>query len=130
MKSQVGGLGGNFAGNQAGYPSFSENTLSPQNNTRVRGLSAADNTRDYFLTDIPADFFNVGRVDLQRGPNSVLFGVGSPGGIINTSLNDAMFTNRYSTENRVDGHGSFRQSADLNYVLVPNQLALRLGLLS
>lgn len=129
LNTQVGGLGGNFAGNQAGHPSFAENTVSPQTNTRVRGLSAADNTRDYFITDIPADFFDVGRVDLQRGPNSILFGVGSPGGIINVSVNDANFRRRTVLENRVDGHGSFRQSADINYVVIPETLAIRVAAL-
>ncbi len=129
MNTQVGGLNGNFAGNQAGLTTYTENTLSPQTNTRVRGLSNADNTRDYFLTDIPADFFDVGRVDLQRGPNSILFGTGSPGGIINTSINDATFTNKYSVSNTVGSFGSLRDSADLNYVIIPNMLAIRIGLL-
>ena len=127
--TQVGGLNGNFAGNQAGLTTYTENTLSPQTNTRVRGLSNADNTRDYFLTDIPADFFDVGRVDLQRGPNSILFGTGSPGGIINVSVNDATFTNKYSVSNTVGSFGSIRDSADLNYVIIPNMLSIRLGLL-
>ena len=29
--------------------------------------SAADNTRDFFVTDIPWDSYNVDRVDIQRG---------------------------------------------------------------
>src|ERR1019366_6831358 len=62
--TEVAGLNGNFSG-QAGNAQFSENITTPSTTTRVRGLSAADNTRDYFLTDIPWDSFNVGRVDLQ-----------------------------------------------------------------
>lgn len=125
LNTQVGGLQGNFAGNVAGTSVFQEALVSPNTNTRVRGLTSADNTRDYFLTDIPWDSFNVGRVDLQRGPNSILFGVGSPGGIINTSTNDAEFTNHYNVENRVGSYGSLRDSADLNYVLIKNTLAIR-----
>ena len=127
--TQVGGLNGNFASNQAGSFTYTENTVSPQTNTRVRGLATADNTRDYFLTDIPADFFDIGRVDLQRGPNSILFGTGSPGGIINTSVNDATFQNRYSVTNTVGSFGTVRNSADLNYVIIPNTLSIRIGLL-
>jgi hypothetical protein len=41
--------------------------------------------------------FDVGRVDLQRGPNSILFGTGSPAGIINVSTNGAAFTNSATT---------------------------------
>src|ERR1700678_1045253 len=98
--TEVAGLNGNFSG-QAGQSIFGENLLTPSTTTRVRGLSAADNTRDYFLTDIPWDSFNVGRVDLQRGPNSILFGVGSPGGIINNDVNDAEFTNANNVTDRI-----------------------------
>jgi hypothetical protein len=87
-----------------------ENTVSAT--TRVRGLDSADNTRDYFLTDIPWDSFDVGRVDLQRGPNSILFGTGSPAGIINVSTNGAAFTNSYNITNRFDEYGSLRDSRD------------------
>lgn len=122
--TEVAGLRGNFTG-VAGTGVYQENTASAT--TRVRGLDSADNTRDYFLTDIPWDGFNVGRVDLQRGPNSILFGVGSPAGIINTSVNDASFKTAYHVENRVDEWGSLRNSVDLNQVLVKNVLAIRLA---
>jgi hypothetical protein len=124
--TEVAGLNGNFSG-QAGNAQFNENLLTPSTTTRVRGLSSADNTRDYFLTDIPWDSFNVGRVDLQRGPNSILFGVGSPGGIINNDINDAEFTNSNNVQDRVGSYGSIRNSADFNYVLIPNELAIRLS---
>ena len=78
--TEVTGIRGNFTG-VAGNTVFVENTIT--STTRIRGLDSADNTRDFFLTDIPWDGFNVGRVDVQRGPNSILFGTGSPAGIIN-----------------------------------------------
>src|ERR1700709_1323089 len=111
--TEVGGIRGNFSG-QGGQSVYQEQTINQNNNTRVRGLDTADNTRDYFLTDIPWDGFNVGRVDLQRGPNSILFGVGSPAGIINTSVNDAAFKTKYIYENRIDTYGSLRNSLDIN----------------
>ena len=43
----------------------------------MRGLASADSTRDFFVTDIPTDFYNVDRVEIQRGPNSILFGLRS-----------------------------------------------------
>ena len=128
--TEVGGTWGNFSGVAGGFQ-YNENSnlLRPSNNTRVRGLDAADNTRDYFLTEIPWDGYNVDRVDLQRGPNSILFGVGSPAGIINTSVNTAGFRNRYVLENRVAEFGSLRFSGDFNHVLIPNTLAVRVALL-
>ena len=76
--TEVGSVFGNFVG--AGDGSLvdeSAHFTSPNQNTRIRGLTAADNTRDYFLTNIPWDGYNVDGVDLQRGPNSILFGQGS-----------------------------------------------------
>ncbi len=122
--TEVAGIRGNFTG-VAGTAIYQENTVSTA--TRVRGLDSADNTRDYFLTDIPWDGFNVGRVDLQRGPNSILFGIGSPAGIINTSVNDASFKRSYNFENRIDQYGSNRNQINLNQELVKGVLAIRVA---
>jgi hypothetical protein len=127
--TEVAGLGGNFNG-QAGQATYHESLVNPSATTRVRGLDAADNTRDYFITDIPWDDFDTGRIDIQRGPNSILFGVGSPAGIINNSINGAAFANSYKYENVAGSYGSSRNSVDLNYVLRPNELAIRISLLS
>lgn len=126
--TEVGGLGGNFSGfGGVKVPNEAKTLINPSSNNRVRGLDSADNTRDYFLTDIPWDSFNVGRIDLQRGPNSILFGVGSPAGIINASTNDASFKRAYRVENVVDQYGSVRNALDLNHVLLKNQLAIRVS---
>lgn len=129
--TEVAGTSGNYAavGNTFVEGASEGNFAHPDSNTRVRGLDSADNTRDYFLTDIPWDAFNVGRVDLQRGPNSILFGIGSPAGIINASVNTAGFRNAYEIQNRVSSFGSVRTSADFNQVLLPNRLAIRVALL-
>jgi hypothetical protein len=123
--TEVSGIRGNYSGVAGSGQFFTENTVS--STTRVRGLDSADNTRDYYLTDIPWDGFNVGRVDLQRGPNSILFGVGSPAGIINTSLNDASFKTAYHYEVRTDQYGSIRNVLDLNQNLVPGVLSIRVA---
>jgi len=128
--TEVGGVMGNFSGN-GGSSRYNEDDslLRPGNNTRVRGLDSADNTRGYFQTDIPWDSYNVDRVDLQRGPNSILFGVGSPAGIINTGLIAANFKEKGSFTTRIDQFGSWRNSLDMNEVLIPGTLAMRLALL-
>ena len=124
--TEVTGLRGNFSG-VAGTAISEENTVD--STTRVRGLDSADNTRDYFISDIPWDAFDVGRVDLQRGPNSILFGTGSPAGIINVSTSGASFTNSYNVTNRVDEYGSLRDSISLNQELIPGVLAIHLSAL-
>lgn len=123
--TEVGGLEGNFSG-LGNTGDVEEELVAPHTNTRIRGLSAADNTRDYFRTDIPWDAFNVDAVTIQRGPNSVLFGVAGPAGVINTSLKRAVFDNQYSFENMIDQFGRFRNILDLNQEIIEDELAVRL----
>lgn len=125
--SEVGGTWGNFAGQGDGSVLDESGRFSnPNQNTRVRGLTSADNTRELFLSDIPWEGYNVDRVDLQRGANSMLFGQGSPAGIINTGLKPAMFRNANEVSFRVGSYGSTREVLDLNRVLLKNELSLRI----
>lgn len=126
--TEVGGTRGNYAG-LGNSSSLNEDAalLRPNNNTRVRGLDAADNTRDYFMTEIPWDSYNVDRVEIQRGANSILFGLGSPAGIINTSLSGASFKDSAKIENRLSNYGSYRTVVDVNKALIKGQLALRIA---
>ncbi len=126
--TEVGNVMGNFAGvGDGALLNESDRFRNPNQNTRVRGLAQADNTRDYFLSDIPWDGYNVDRVDLSRGPNSILFGLGSPAGIINTSTRQAGFKNANEVEFRYGSFDANRVSLDLNRVLLKDQLAFRLS---
>lgn len=128
--TEVAAQGGNFLGQGDGpFVTGSTNANRPVANTRVRGLAEADNTRDFNLTDIPWDSYNVGRVDLQRGPNSILFGIGSPAGIINSSLNTASFKDAFHVENQFGSFDTLRFTANLNKVLIKNELAFRVDAL-
>jgi hypothetical protein len=93
---------------------------------RIRGLSSADNVRDYFASDIPWDGYNVDRIDIQRGANSLLFGLGSPAGIVNASMDSAKFTNSGEVSLRTGSFGSFRSNIDINQQILENQLAVRI----
>ncbi|HVU25113.1 MAG TPA: TonB-dependent receptor [Opitutus sp.] len=131
--TEVGGLFGNWGGfGNAQGVSDRSTLLSPNSNTRVRGLDAADNTRNYFLTDIPWDSYNIDRVEIQRGPNSILFGVGSPAGIINAATVQARFDGNHGrVENQFSTYNSVRWVADYNVELIDNLLAVRFsGLLT
>lgn len=124
--TEVGNVNGNFAGTgDSAFLDESTKFVNPNQNTRVRGLAEADNTRDYFLSDIPWDGFNVDRVDLQRGPNSILFGMGSPAGIINVGLKQASYRNANEVTFQTDQWGSTRLTADFNKVLLKDELAVR-----
>jgi outer membrane receptor protein involved in Fe transport len=93
--AEVAGTRGTYAGLGNGTSvDESGNLRSPEGAQRVRGLAAADNARDFYITDIPWDSFNVDRIDILRGPNSILYGLGSPAGIVNGSTRNAAFQNR------------------------------------
>lgn len=47
--------------------------------------------RNYFQWGLESDTYNTERIDFSRGPNSILFGTGGPGGIINTTTKRAIF---------------------------------------
>jgi len=129
--SEVAGQGGSFLG--AGDGAFIDSTSrysSPLATTRIRGLAEADNTRDYFLSDIPWDSYNTSRIDIQRGPNAVLFGIGSPAGIINASIDTAGFVDQNKVEGQFGSFGSWRLSGNFNKVLLEDELAVRLALLN
>lgn len=125
--TEVGNVRGNFAGLGDGQVLDEATTFDrPNQNTRVRGLASADNTRDYFLTDIPWDAYNVDRVDLQRGPNSILFGLGSPAGLLNVGTKQAGFRDTNEIQIRADNWGSLRGQVNINKVIIPRELAIRL----
>ena len=50
----------------------------------IRGLLASQGL-DCFTSITPTDPYRVSRYEDGRGPNSILFGIGSPGGLLNQS---------------------------------------------
>jgi len=125
--AEVAGTRGTFLG-QGNATTVEEtgNLRAPSGAQRLRGLAAADNTRDFFVTDIPWDGYNVDRIDINRGANSFLFGLGSPAGIINASIRNAEFRNLGELQFRAGSYGNARTSLDVNQELLPNVLAIRL----
>lgn len=125
--TEVAGIGGNFYGGDAYSKGYAQRVLNePQKTARIRGLNDADISRDFFPTDVPMDWYNMSRMDISRGPNSVLFGLGSPAGLINNTLKTpTMSKSTYTGEVQTGSYGSFRQMLDLDQQLLPNQLAVR-----
>ena len=101
---------------------------------RIRGLAAGVSV-DFVPSDIPLDLYNVGRAEIASGANSILFGVGSPGGIVTltTKRADAQ-RNKLTIKNTigtwtspaVSGIPYYRATLDYNLVLMPKTLGLRL----
>ncbi|HZZ20094.1 MAG TPA: TonB-dependent receptor plug domain-containing protein [Opitutaceae bacterium] len=125
--AEVAGTLGTYLGQGNGTNvNETANLRDPETTQRIRGLAAADLARDYFISDIPWDSYNIDRVDIQRGPNAILFGLGSPAGIINASIHSAEFSDFGSVDASTGSYGSLRSSADINQVLIPGMLAIRL----
>ena len=133
--TEVGGMDGNYSGasfnaGSAPFTDFSDTVRQVQPTVRVRGLAVASATRDYFLTDIPADSYNIERMEFQRGPNGMLYGLGSPAGVINQVLSKAdLRRNKSRISTRLDNHGSYRAAFDHNQVLFRDKLAVRVATL-
>ncbi|MGH7958139.1 MAG: TonB-dependent siderophore receptor [Opitutaceae bacterium] len=96
---------------------------------RVRGQPTTQ-ARNYFPLRIETDTYNLERIEDSRGPNSVLFGFGAPGGILNVSTKRAR-TDRSFKQAVVQAgsFGSHREVIDVNEVLLKGKLALRLNAL-
>lgn len=134
---EVGGINGNIVGGDLNSSSGNLSTLNarhnPSSTTRIRGLGSPDRTRSFYKTAIPLDAYNVDRIDINRGSNSFLFGLGSPAGLINSNLSRANFSNRTNVNFSVGSGGdkpSIRSSADINRVILEDKLAIRVALLS
>ena len=103
---------------------------NPSGATRMRGLSGANFSANGFATSVPFDTYNVDAVEITRGPNSSLFGLGNAGGSVNLIGSKANPTRATSTAAvRADSYGGYRANFDLNRPLLKDRLAVRvLGL--
>lgn len=123
--------------------SVSDKTASdPQRSNRIRGLSGGlgssvgansggiNTAWGNFMSNgsIPMDLYNVEAVEISRGPNSNLFGIGQPNGSVNvvpTQANPRRFS--FNATVRGDDWGGSRASFNVNQPLITNRLAVRIA---
>jgi len=127
--TEVSGLNGNYSGAmEAGAGNLIpeiERDNQTGGTTRIRGLAGADLTRNFFVTAIPFDTYAVDRVEVQRGANSALFGLCSPGGIVNhMMIAPDMTANNGRVQLQTDQYGTLRGSFRGNVALMPETLAI------
>jgi len=129
--TETSGAGGNFSNATPGgaYADSSRALSDPLGSNRVRGLTAADYTRNFNTTAIPFDSYNTQRVDINRGSNSILFGLGSPAGIINSQSIEPTFRRKARVDLETGSFGSTRLTLDVDQPVIPNKLAFRFALL-
>ena len=131
---EAAGPGGNFSGAtddiNASQVMGDGPRIDQQQSSRTRGLSAPNFTRGFYTTDIAFDSYNMGAVTVNRGPNAILFGVGSPAGVVDSApLRPDLVRNRNQVVARYGNNDSRRESLDLNRVLIRQKLALRIAAL-
>jgi hypothetical protein len=100
--------------------------VGSETRSRTRGMTESSASHDFFFTKIRIDTYNTERITLASGPNSILFGLGSPSGLTDTTYKRAQLS-KFSGELvlRVDDEGSFRKVVDLNAPVIRNMLAVR-----
>jgi outer membrane receptor protein involved in Fe transport len=75
---------------------------------------------------IPMDPYNIDAVEISRGPNSNLFGLGAAAGTVNLVPSKANLVRMSSTTSlRVDHEGGHRFAMDFNRPLIADKLAVR-----
>lgn len=100
---------------------------------RIRGLPAVTPSINFFSTKLRIDNYQTERIEQSRGPNSILFGFGSPGGVVNVTTKratpDRAFTSLTLMGRTNDGYDSdgLRTVIDINQPLVAKRLGLRVA---
>ncbi|PIG91349.1 TonB-dependent siderophore receptor [Gloeocapsopsis sp. IPPAS B-1203] len=87
----------------------------------IRGFEAADSTGNFtrngfnysFGGGVSGNFANIERIEVLRGPASVLFGRGNPGGTINIVTKQPLAEPFYSVEATIGSYNFYRGAIDL-----------------
>lgn len=109
----------------------------PATANRVRGLGVIGSSgsginlafgNQSINNALPVDPYNLAAIEILRGPNSNLFGLGASAGTVNLVPAFADLTHTSASAMlRVDDWGGHRESLNFNQPLLPGRLALRLA---
>ncbi len=98
----------------------------PNNANRVRGIGSANQAFGNFQTGVPIDPAMIDGLEISRGPNSNIWGLGSGSGTVNAIPSAANLQRESSRlELRTDNLGGFRSVLDINRPLIKDKLAVR-----
>ena len=103
-------------------------SLNPNNANRVRGIGNANIAFNNIATTgrVPVDPLWMDALEVSRGPNANIFGLGNASGTVNQAPATANTSRDFSKmELRIDSYEGWRASLDLNRILVKNKLAVR-----
>ena len=121
------GIGGNDAAGEADRSRAGDR--GGNITVKIRGLDAGETRINSFGAGSINDAFNTERVDLIRGPQSLLNGGVGGGGVVNVTTKQARFnSNLRRLRYRIDDNGSAR--AELDYGYGSRNIAIRTALMS
>ncbi|MEO7414393.1 MAG: TonB-dependent receptor plug domain-containing protein, partial [Opitutaceae bacterium] len=103
---------------------------NPQGANRVRGIGAANMSLSGFATSgrVPVDPSAIDAVEISRGPNSSIFGLGEGSGTVNLVAATANFSRESTSASfRFDDTGGWRTSLDINRPIIRGKLGLRMS---
>ena len=104
--------------------------IDPVNSNRIRGIAPANLTLGniQLMGRVPVDPIDIDSIEISRGPNANVFGLGNPSGTVNLVPAAANVTRDFTqATERADSYGGFRSTLDLNRVLWQNKLAFRVS---
>jgi len=109
--------------------SISDNVqLNPAQANRVRGIAPANVSLGNIETmgRVPVDPIGIDSIEISRGPNANVFGLGNPSGTVNQVPSSAnLQRDRAQIVLKVDSYEGYRDSLDFNKVLIKDKLAVR-----
>lgn len=103
-------------------------SLSPNTANRVRGIGSANVAFNNIETTgrVPVDPLWMDSLELSRGPNANIFGLGNASGTVNQVPATANVTREFTkVDLRVDSYGGWRGSFDVNRQIIEDKLAVR-----
>lgn len=99
---------------------------------RVRGIFPAQfsTSRNLFSSITTADGYNISRISIGYGAQSLFFSLGEPAGVANITLKAAEMRNFMTYEGSVTSEDGHRFRADINQEIIDDKLAFRFAYLN
>jgi len=93
----------------------------------IRGYASFGTTLDgfYQFNWSNQDPIIIERIEVVKGPNAILAPLGNTGGVVNNVTKKPLFTNKGYVSYQVGRYDSNRTELDVNYVVRPDKLAIR-----
>lgn len=113
----------------SGDQSEVQNQIWFANPYNSRGFLSTSVLADFFELGLqPLDFYSLTRLTVAKGPNAVLYGIGSPGGVLSLERKKAQFgKDLLQIQAKVDSEDSFRTTLDVSREVIDGKLAFRVG---